>query len=61
MSNLAANTHKGKPVWVLVNREGTRLLQYGYSIYEDEAQRLLVCARQRHPDAGIHLENVNID
>lgn len=46
---------KENGMWVIVNRNGDRMFQYGGSEYEDEAMRILVRAREAYPEAGLKL------
>lgn len=42
-------------MWVIVNRNGERLFQYGGSEYDVPAMKMLARAKETYPDAGLKL------
>lgn len=43
--------------FVIVNRLGDRMYQYGMSTCYEWMLRILLHARQQYPDAGMHIES----
>lgn len=53
-----STTNNDTPMWAIFNKEGSRLFQYGSTLYEDEAMRLLKKAQEKSPEAGCHLQRI---